>query len=345
MHRICLLAAVLLAGPAPAAAQSQPLETGTTAEFRAAFAPSADVLWGAGRAGMFIRSTDGGETFRADSVPGAADLFFTGVWALDADTAILLGTGFERSKARILRTTDGGATWSERFRDDRDGVFFDALGFWDDRRGIAFSDPVDGTFVVVVTDDGGVSWSQLDATMLPDPIEGEAGFAASGRALVTGPGGRAWFGTGGGERARVFFTTDYGASWAVADTPMPAGPSAGIFALAFRDSLHGVAVGGDHQDRFRFGHTIARTSDGGHNWSLVGRSLPPGVRYGVSYVPDAAELALVAVGPSGSGLSPDEGRSWVSLDELGWNTIVFAPSGPGWLLGPEGRIARWTPDP
>ena len=47
------------------------------------------------------------------------------------------------------------------------------------------------------------------------------------------------------EQARVYRSEDWGQSWQVAATPIRSGPSAGIFALAFRDPRHGLAVGGD----------------------------------------------------------------------------------------------------
>jgi len=56
----------------------------------------------------------------------------------------------------------------------------------------------------------------------------------------------AWIGAGSGRKARVLLTTDRGRTWKVADTPLKAGPSAGIFSVAFRDARHGVVAGGDY---------------------------------------------------------------------------------------------------
>ena len=58
---------------------------------------------------------------------------------------------------------------------------------------------------------------------------------------------RAWIGTGAGLAARVFRTADRGRTWSVAETPVVHGAtSAGIFSVSFRDSLHGMVVGGDN---------------------------------------------------------------------------------------------------
>jgi photosystem II stability/assembly factor-like uncharacterized protein len=45
----------------------------------------------------------------------------------------------------------------------------------------------------------------------------------------------------------ILLTDDGGRSWAVATTPLPAGPSAGIFSVAFRDAKAGIVVGGDYK--------------------------------------------------------------------------------------------------
>ena len=335
------VALVLLAVPLPAAAQWEPMETGTRAEFRSAAAPADSVLWAGGRGGVVLRTVDRGATWRTDTIPGARNLFLIGISARGADTAVVLGTGFDSSTARIYRTTDGGASWTQSWADDRPGIFLDGIAFWDDRRGIAFGDPVDGGFMVLVTRDGGATWVEVPVDSLPLPLAGEAGFAASGRALATRPGGLAWFGTGGAEQARVFRTMDYGATWTATATPIESGTSKGIFALTFVDSLAGFAVGGDHTARTIASDNILRTEDGGRTWSSAGSSLPAGVRYGAAVVPANGATVLFAVGPSGSGYSEDGGASWRVIDHVHWNTVVFSPDGTGWVLGPEGRVGRW----
>lgn len=333
---------LVAAMPLPLAAQWQTFETGTTTEFRSAWAPTDSVLWAGGRDGVILRTADAGATWTADTIPGAEDLFFIGIWAADADTAVALGTGFQTSVARIYRTTDGGATWSLNWTDERDGIFLDALAFWEDGHGLAFGDPIDSSFVVLATDDGGTTWTQLPRDVLPAPLAGEAGFAASGRALVTAPGGHAWIGTGGGAHARVLHTADFGATWNATVTPLDAGASAGIFALAMRDSLEGFAVGGDHTRRTALSDNVLRTRDGGASWTIAGSSLPAGVRYGAAVTPSGT---LIAVGPSGSGYSTDQGVSWTVLDHGHWNTVLSAPGGAVWVLGVDGQVSRWLAEP
>ncbi|UCC71565.1 MAG: oxidoreductase [Gemmatimonadota bacterium] len=315
-------------------------DSGTTAELRGLSAASSEVVWAGGRNGTFARTTDGGTTWTADTVPGAGALFFIDVHAVDASTAYLLGTDFEGGEGRIYKTTDGGSSWAIQYRDTTPGVFFDAMAFWDAENGVAFSDPIEDGFLIITTSDG-ATWSRVPQAFVPPPLPGEAGFAASGTAIAVYGTDHAWIGTGGGALARVYRSTDRGRSWSVAETPLPGGPTSGIFGIAFRDSLNGVAVGGDYTKPTEPGGNVIRTADGGLTWTAAASSLPAGCRYGAAHIPGTRGPALIAAGPSGWGLSPDGGASWIVIDTLGYNTIAAAPAGGSvWVAGLEGRIAR-----
>ena len=342
MTRIMLIAAAMLVAAAQLPSGWSAQRSATTTEFRALSPVSARVVWAGGRGGVVARTVDGGATWRADSIPGAAALFITGIHGVDASTAYVLGTSFAEgvSLAKIFKTTDGGRSWTVQYSDDRKGVFFDGLAFWDARHGIAFGDPIDGRFVVVTTADGGATWTPVARDSMPPTLPGEAAFAASGRAITLFGDRSAWIGTGGAARGRVFRSRNRGRSWTVAETPIAGAATAGIFGVAFRDAVHGIAVGGDYSKPRASLDNVAVTSDGGATWRLAGRALPSGVRYGVSYAPGAGARAVVAVGPSGSGYSLDEGTTWVPIDTVGYNAVRFAGRGAGWAVGVEGRIAR-----
>ena len=55
----------------------------------------------------------------------------------------------------------------------------------------------------------------------------------------------------------------------MAATPIRRGPSAGIFALAFRGQQHGFAVGGDFATPATAPDSLAPTSDGGATWQRI----------------------------------------------------------------------------
>lgn len=317
------------------------MTSGTDAEFRGLSAAGPSVVWATGRGGVYARSLDGGATWSAGTIPGAAELFLIDVHAVDARTAYVLGTHFDGGRATIFKTTDGGVSWMEQFVAEGAGVFFDGMAFWNDENGVAFSDPVDGSFLIVVTSDGGATWSRVPPESIPPPLPGEAGFAASGTAITVSGERHVWFGTGGASVARVLRSSDRGRTWTAAETPLPAGSTAGVFGVAFRDSVNGVIVGGDYREPRARGRNVARTTDGGRTWRLAGTSEPAGVRYGTVYTPSVPYGSLlVAVGPSGWGYSADDGTTWTAIDTLGLNTVAASPEGRAWAAGLDGRIRR-----
>ncbi len=342
MRRLAWLLAMAAAASTTdrAAGQSVTHVIGVSGEFRGMSA-TGSVVWASGRGGKYARSTDGGVTWTAGTVPGAEDMVLVDVAALDDRSACVLATSFEGGLGRIYRTADGGATWTLSYEHERPGVFFDGMAFWDARHGLAFGDPVDGAFSIVRTTDGGASWSEVRREKIPIPLDGEAGFAASGTAIAVVGTRHGWIGTGGGPVARVLRTGDGGLSWSAETTPLPGGAATGIFGVAFRDTVHGMAVGGNYQQPSAAGPNVVRTTDGGRTWVLAGTTAPAGVRYGLAYLPGAAGTA-VTVGPTGYGLTHDDGRTWVAVDTLYAFTLALAP-GRGWLAGPAGRIIGLDP--
>jgi photosystem II stability/assembly factor-like uncharacterized protein len=318
-------------------------KSNTTARFRGVSAVSSNVAWASGSGGTFARTTDGGATWQASIVPEAESLDFRDVHAIDANTAYLLSIG-EGDKSRIYKTTDGGKTWALQFINRNPKAFFDAIAFWDAKNGIAFSDPVDGRFLVIKTSDGGATWKPVSPEKIPPALTGEGAFAASGTCLITQGKSNAWFATGGAAKARVFRSTDRGETWSVADTPISAGkPAAGIFSIAFKDAKTGVIVGGDYEKEKEVSDNAAVTRDGGQTWQLVKDARPSGYRSCVVYVPGTRPLTLIAVGPSGSDYSTDDGASWKSIDSTGYHAVSFAPAlDAGWAVGERGLIAKFT---
>jgi photosystem II stability/assembly factor-like uncharacterized protein len=333
-----LFAFVALARPLRAQWIIQP--SGTAAEFRGLHAVNDRVVWAAGRGGVVARTTDGGATWTADSIPGASHLFLIAIRALDQRRAWALGTAFSgASAARLYRTDDGGRTWRLQYENTTPGVFFDGMAFWNANNGIAFGDPIEGRFTLLVTRDGGAHWTPVPAQRRPNAHDGEAAFAASGTAIALGGNREVWIGTGGGPKARVLYSADRGASWRAVETPAAAGLAKGIFGLAFRDRRHGVAVGGDYQNPEASGNNLMLSDDGGRTWRLVTSPGLTGVQYGVSV---AGPRSFVSTGPTGSAISNDDGASWRRLEGPGFNTVSCAAA-ICWAAGVEGRIARLRP--
>ncbi|WP_412076141.1 WD40/YVTN/BNR-like repeat-containing protein [Streptomyces xanthophaeus] len=349
-----MCAAVLAMGLLAAPAQASPAggiaelrgagwalkDTGKEARFRGLAAVSRSTAWVAGSKGTVLRTVDGGRSWRDVSPPGAVAeaLELRDIEAFDARRAVALSIG-EGEASRVLRTEDGGATWTETFRNPDPRAFYDCLTFFDARHGLAMSDPVDGKFRILSTADGGRTWRVLPSTGMPEALPGEAGFAAGGQCLVSAGPRDVWLATGGGSAARVLHSADRGLTWRVADSTVPAGdPARGVFALAFRDRTTGLAVGGDYRTGQPSPQAAAVSSDAGHTWRQSAAP-PPAYRSGAAWYPYTRGTAL-AVGPTGTDVTTDGGRSWRALDAGSFDTVDCTPDAACWAAGEKGRVAR-----
>jgi photosystem II stability/assembly factor-like uncharacterized protein len=312
-----------------------PQTSNTTASLRGVSVASAKIVWASGAKGTYLITTDGGATWKAASVPGAADLDFRAVRAFDDRTAVLLSIG-SGEKSRIYKTKDGGGKWDVLYTNPDPKGFFDAIAFWDASHGILLGDPVDGHFVVMTTEDGGENWKH-EKTPAAQPNEGA--FAASNSCLFLLGLHEVWFATGGPSGARVFHSTDGGRKWTVSATPLRSdAASAGIFSIAFLNPLFGIAVGGDYSKPADAAHSIAITPDGGRKWTVPEGS-PGGFRSAIAYLPDLK--MWIATGTSGSDVSTDKGKTWKQFDKGDYNAMSFLLSYAGWAVGPKGAIARF----
>nr|WP_107054840.1 oxidoreductase [Streptomyces aureocirculatus] len=312
--------------------------TRTDARFRGLAAVSRSTAWAAGSRGTVLRTTDGGASWRDVSPPGAGALEFRDVEAFDGRRAVVLAIG-EGDASRVLRTTDGGATWTESFRNADPRAFYDCMTFFDRRHGLAMSDPVDGKYRILSTADGGRSWRVLPDKGMPAAQQGESAFAASGQCLVSSGPRDVWLATGGAARARVLHSADRGRTWTVADTPVPGGdPARGVFGLAFRDRAHGIAVGGDYRPGEQSPRASALTRDGGRTWQPSARPAPA-YRSGVAWFPYSRGTAI-AVGPTGTDVTTDSGRTWRTVDGGSYDTVDCARDLSCWAAGEKGRVAR-----
>jgi photosystem II stability/assembly factor-like uncharacterized protein len=345
-----LLAALVFVSMTQAGPRWTEQNSGVTARFRGISAVSDTVVWASGNNATIVRTIDGGKTWQTiPPPPDSQKLDFRDIDAIDDKTAYVLSIGSGEA-SRIFKTSDGGQTWRTQFVNRDEKAFFDAMVFWDARHGVAVSDSVDGRFVLLLTTDGGSTWTPAPAAGLPPALPNEGAFAASGTNLTVPVSSAArgarhvWLGTGAAATARVLRSSDGGRTWTAAATPLPAGPSAGIFSIAFRDTSHGVIVGGDYKNEAGAVDNVAVTSDGGSTWTRVKDKGLSGFRSVVAYIPRKGSRTLVAVGPTGADLSTDDGQSWRPIEPApggGFHTFSIAPNGRvGWGAGEKGRIAR-----
>jgi photosystem II stability/assembly factor-like uncharacterized protein len=296
------------------------------------------VVWASGSNGTILRSTNEGTTWKQLSVGGGSDLDFRDIKAFGADTAYVMSSG-DGDKSRIYKTTDGGKTWKMQYSDKRPGFFLDSLACDSKTHCLALSDPVDGKFLVLSTDDG-EHWKELPRDKMPAVLPKEGAFAASGTAIaLCDRGNNIYFGTGGGGAARVFHSADGGRSWVAVEAPIASGnASSGVFSVACRGFLV-VAVGGDYKEPASSKRVAAYSSDFGATWHLAEQQ-PGGYR---SAVGEFGNGDFAAVGPNGTDISHEEAGQtmhWQHTDSLNLNAVSFAGD-HGWAVGPKGAIARF----
>lgn len=198
------------------------------------------------------------------------------------------------------------------YQENHEKVFYDSMQFWNDKEGIAMGDPIEDHLSIIITRDGGNSWSKIPAIKLPEIAEGEAAFAASNTNIVI-KGKNTWI-VSGGKKARVFYSSDKGKEWRVYDTPIVQGKAmAGIFTADFYDSKRGFIAGGDYEAPNQNYGNKAITDDGGENWKLISENQGFGYASCVQYIPHSNGNSLVSVGASGLYYSHDGGHSWEQL--------------------------------
>lgn len=311
------------------------LNPNTAASLRGLYVVDENTVWASGSGGTVLVSTDSGNSWKDVSVPGAQQNDFRSIHAWHENTAIVFGVA---GPDFGYKTVDGGATWNVVFSDTTSGLFFNSVKFADAKNGLAVSDPIDGKFFVLRTEDAGNTWQQV--TDLPEVAEGEANFAASNTCIEYLHTGKAWIASGG-KAARVFYSNDFGKSWKVSKTPMVRGlASSGIFSVAFTNDNEGVIVGGIYDEPELNTNIASYTFDGGVTWQPA-VTMPKEYRSCVQDV-EADEVSfLFAIGKTGCDISSDGGINWNFLSGEGYYTFRAIPGKlAGFAAGSQGRISK-----
>ena len=235
----------------------------------------------------------------------------------------------------LLYKTGNGGTMDLVYMEEGDGVFYDAMTFWDDREGIAVGDTVDGCISIIITRDGGNTWNKLSCNVLPEVIEGEGAFAASDTNIKT-IGNKTWIAT----TKRILFSPDKGKTWKAFETPiLNQGDAEGIYSIDFWDENLGIAIGGDYTNPDGNSANKAMTFDGGKTWELIADRKNPQYKSCVQFVPNSEGKEIVALGFTGISYSSDQGNSWKQLSDESFYTIRFLNDSIAYAAG-KNRIAK-----
>ena len=290
-----------------------------------------------------LRTRDG-QHWEKVTVPGGEKLDFRDVEVLSHGTVVLMSAG-PGDLSRIYRSADDGKTWTLVHTNPDEKGFYDSIAFWDDSAGAVLGDPVENRFRVRLTVDGGKTWEMPPSTGMSEAFPGEGAFAASGTCLFALKGSaNGWFVTGGARVSRVFRTVNRGRSWSASVNPVPAAnASSGLFSVAFLDPKVGFTVGGNYKETDLKALNGTRSENGGRNWTAapIGDS---GFFSAVSPTP-GLKSRLVAVGPLGTAISDDQGKTWRRVDATPLNAVAFSDANTGWAVGPKGTIVRFTSSP
>lgn len=294
--------------------------------------------------------------------PPISDAALTQVRFVDEQHGWILRSGSEEF---LLRTTDGGVTWSPTAGQGLHSFFVP--------REIQFVTPrhgwLRGQFIETyeikmrVTSDGGESWSKCDSIAA---ASANAFHALDANSCVIC-----------GDAGLVLYTRDKGGSWFFADIASLGGASWRLRAIHFVDDGYGWIVGDDG--------VILRTTNGAETWTkqesgtgerlssvffvdrnngwaagrhgLILHTTNGGASWAAQNTPTTEDLSSVKFIDPDNGFciglrnillqTTDGGAGWsrYQLDLAGYGPMdmCFAGAGNGWIVGTNGLVIRTQP--
>ncbi|HYE14070.1 MAG TPA: YCF48-related protein [Pyrinomonadaceae bacterium] len=337
----CLLLSAFFLAPAAHAGAWAKQKSGTMAWLHAVFFVDARRGWAAGGKGVLLKTSDGGERWEAAPAPttdALRDIFFTDErtgW-LVCDRGIYSLKVGEESRSYLMKTSDGGATWS---RVDVTGADAEArlvgVRFADARRGWAFGE----LGALYMTGDGGATWARQRVPTKRLLLG--AAFHDAARGWLVGAGATLLHTEDGGENWREGLALGLDAQprerlRTVSQAPTHDGrarPPLRFNAVSFAGARRGWAVGA--------GGAVFATDDGGRTW----RAQNSNVEADLFDVKFLDEREGWAVGASGTILrTADGGATWAQEPARTPHTLerlFFTDARRGWAVGFGGTIVAF----
>lgn len=301
-----------------------------------------------GAAPYFIRTVNG-TTWNGGAISLPADITPWSISAINKDTAwIAACNNSDNTSGYIYKTTNGGNNWTQQSTANAaDALRF--VHFFNTNQGVAVGDS--STFI---TNDGGANWVFNGA--LPVPVA----MIGSGRTIFLlncyeVVGNTIWLGDSYGY---FYKSTDQGMTW----TLITNGINSSIKGIAFKDTLHGMAVasrwntGGGSGGGFAEDFSVM-TSDGGASWQampILFNSVTVGsnaAKYDVAYVPGTNNTYIAGseydISSTFTAITTDGGLSWSLLDSTSQHTVVSFTSQThgytgGYLNDFSSGIFKWN---
>ena len=312
--------------------------------------PTFNVVWGRMNfdtvpynANRFLRTTDGGRTWRYDSVDAPANYAIGNIAAIDANTCYAsIYNGITNEGVGIYKTIDGGDKWKQIGIGQlfKDGTFNDFVYFFDAQNGLAVGDGKgnDSSYIeIYTTSDAGKTWQRVHDKNIPLVTGGTAySFPFDSYTVYKNI---IWFlGYDDQGNSYIYRSDDLGSHWQL----FPYTLSMPIYDFAFTDKKNGLAVSFDEN-----GPHEAVTHDGGATWTDKSfKGYPMGGF--IAAIPGTHTLVTTLPGPGltpvyGSSYSNDLGASWNLIDS-GINAIHSAVAFLNPLFGWTGRTESEDPN-
>ncbi|MGQ4276338.1 WD40/YVTN/BNR-like repeat-containing protein [Pseudidiomarina sp. E22-M8] len=313
-----------------AAVNLQPLPTRPDVNWIGLSVPSPDVVWISGNKATIARSLDGGQTWNY-SQPTNTDLQFRDIEALDEQHAFALSVG-KNGNSRIYYTSNGGTSWQLRYRASGE-KFLNCFSIAPKTNEVwGFGDSIDGKWDLLRSTDGRNWLSSSNAVDSP-PLSAEGGLAASGGCVRYTKG--VWaMGTANASTARLLVKSSFGIRFKAIDTPIVAGPSAGIASVWPFTEDHVLLVGGDLNHPERRPRIVEYKDD-----EFTPLSEPPltGALYGLTVTSNGA---LIVTNPSGAALLPTvTSTEWLRLSDANiWSSACH--DSVCYFVGKSGYTAK-----
>jgi photosystem II stability/assembly factor-like uncharacterized protein len=288
-----------------------------------------------------VLTTDGGAHWRLIQLPVNSVLKPSSIAALNKDTAwIALYDSSQLTSGGIFKTTDGGVSWIKQ-----SSAFPGAGGhpmqiyFFDASNGLCTGQPRNGYWEIYTTSDGGTNWTRVPSASIPPLESGDFG------GIGTGTGNCFWFNSAS---CSVYRTPDRGLTWSVSRHVFP--QPAFFLELAFKDTLHGLATSyfGDEINK------ISRSTDGGVTWTRLPAPPSPPSAGSISYIPGSIGTYMITAmknigypepASPGSIYTPDDGDTWIPVDDLPHRRGSFINGKIGWSGGRGDTIFKWNSYP
>jgi photosystem II stability/assembly factor-like uncharacterized protein len=299
----------------------------------------ANIVWINGRGSLnglpnnnylWAKSEDGGLTWTSGSynMPNSSVGSMKAISASVAYVSTYSANGIDGVNG-VWITTDSGATWTQQVTASFNSPysFVDSIYFWNENDGVVIGDPVNNSFEIYTTSNGGTNWIPVPTSNIPVANSNEYIYVLN----YDAKGNSFWCGTNYG---RILHSSNRGLSWTVLQSPLTDfGGSNTKGNFTFKNENEGILTNSDFQQW--------RTLDSGNTWTP---EFPAGVNrnFHTEYVNQTNNTYFqfgedINNSMRGSSYSIDGGLNWIDLntdsDPVSPFSVKFQSGSVGFCIG------------